>query len=122
MVKLQNLISRKSVPPFQKQPFADILQSGCSKKLRNIHRKTTGLESLFNKVPVLSSLQLYSKVTPAKVFPCEFCKTFKNSFFYRTSLVAASALLLSFEIITDYLLLIISTSYFAYFNPSKQAT
>ena len=25
-----NLISRKSIPPFQKQPFADALQSRCS--------------------------------------------------------------------------------------------
>ena len=52
MVKLQNFISRKSVPPFQRQPFADVLQSRCSKKLSNIHRKTPALESLFNKVPV----------------------------------------------------------------------
>ena len=28
--KLQNLISGKSMPPFQKQPFADVLQSRCS--------------------------------------------------------------------------------------------
>ena len=27
---LQNLISRKSVPLFQKQPFTDVLQSSCS--------------------------------------------------------------------------------------------
>ena len=30
MVKLQNLISRKSVPPFQKQLFIDVLQIRCS--------------------------------------------------------------------------------------------
>ena len=29
MVKLQNFISRVSVPPFQKQPFVDVLQSKC---------------------------------------------------------------------------------------------
>ena len=40
MVKLENLMSRKSVPPFQKQPFADVLQSRSCKKLRNIYRKT----------------------------------------------------------------------------------
>ena len=28
--KLQNLITDKSMPPFRKQPFADILQSRCS--------------------------------------------------------------------------------------------
>ena len=55
MVKLQNLISRKSVSPFQKQPFADVIQSRCYKKLRNIHRETPELESLFNKVPVLQA-------------------------------------------------------------------
>ena len=52
MVKLQNLISRKSVSPFQKQQFADVIQSRCYKKLRNIHKKTPELESPFNKVPV----------------------------------------------------------------------
>ena len=30
VVKLQNLISRISVPPFQKQPFPDVLQIRCS--------------------------------------------------------------------------------------------
>ena len=29
MVKPQHLISRISVPPFQKQPFVDVLQSKC---------------------------------------------------------------------------------------------
>ena len=29
IVKLQNLISRISVPPIQKQPFADVLQNRC---------------------------------------------------------------------------------------------
>ena len=38
--KLQNLISGKLMPPFQKQPFADVLQS-------NIRRKTPALEYLF---------------------------------------------------------------------------
>ena len=32
--KLQNLISRKSMPPFQNQPFADVLQSRCSQYLQ----------------------------------------------------------------------------------------
>ena len=30
MVKLQNLISRISMLPFQKQPFVDVQQSKCS--------------------------------------------------------------------------------------------
>ena len=40
MVKLQNLIGRKSVPPFQMQPFADVFQSMRSKKLQ---KKFTGI-------------------------------------------------------------------------------
>ena len=55
MVKLQNLISRKSVPPFQKELFSDVFQSRCSKKLPNIHRETPALGSLFNKVPFLQA-------------------------------------------------------------------
>ena len=58
MVKPQNLISKKSVPPFQKQLFADFLQSRCSKKLCNIHKKTPALESLFNRVPVLQAYNI----------------------------------------------------------------
>ena len=61
MVKLQNLISKKSMPPFQKQLFADVLQSRCSKKLCNIHKKTLALESLFNKVSVLQSYNFIKK-------------------------------------------------------------
>ena len=51
-----------------KQPFVDVLWNRCSKKLRNIHRKTPALEFLFNKVAGL-----------------------KVSFFYRIPLLAASA-------------------------------
>ena len=38
------------------------------------------LESLFNKVADLRA--------PTKVFSCEYCKIFKNSFFYRISPLA----------------------------------
>ena len=50
----------KSVP---KQLYADVLQNRCSQKFRNIHRKTSVLESFFNKAT--------------------------NSFFYRKPAVAA---------------------------------
>ena len=43
---------------------------------RNIHRKTTVLESLFSKVVGLQS------------FSCEYCEIFKRTFFYRTPPVA----------------------------------
>ena len=36
-------------------------------------------------------LQLYQKETPTQVFSCEYCEILKNSFFYRTPLVAASS-------------------------------
>ena len=42
------------------------------------------LESLINKVA-----SLYLEETPAQVFSCEICRTFKN-FFYRIPQVAAS--------------------------------
>ena len=37
----------------------------------------------------LQALQLYQKETPTQVFFCEYCEIFKNSFFYRTALMAA---------------------------------
>ena len=33
--------------------------------------------------------QLYLKETLAQLFPCEFCEIFKNTFFYRTPVVAS---------------------------------
>ena len=45
IIKLQNLISKISVPPTQKQPFADVSQNRYY-----IHRKAPVLKSLFNKL------------------------------------------------------------------------
>ena len=39
------------------------------------------------------SLQLYQKETPKQVFSCKCCKIVKNSFLYRTPLMAASGFL-----------------------------
>ena len=50
------------------------------------------LESLFNKVASLC-IQRCQKVTPTQVFSSENCEIFKNTFFYRTPLVAASVYL-----------------------------
>ena len=36
--------------------------------------------------------QVYSKETPTQVFSYEYCEIFKNIFFYRTTLVAASGI------------------------------
>ena len=38
----------------------------------------------------LSTCNFIKKETLAQVFPCEFCEISKNTFFYRTPLVAAS--------------------------------
>ena len=61
----------------------------CSSKqvllmLHHIYRKTPVLRSLFKK--------LYLKETPAQVFSCEYCGSFKKSFFHGTPTVAASGL------------------------------
>ena len=37
----------------------------------------------------LEGLQLYSEETPTQVFSCEYSKSFRDTFFYRTTLVAA---------------------------------
>ena len=65
----------------QKQQWVDALQKECSWKCRNIHRKITVLETLFNKVADLR----------AQVFACKYYKIFKNFFSYRTPPVTASA-------------------------------
>ena len=44
-------------------------KKGYSEKFRNIHRKTSVLESLFNKIAGL------------QVFSCEYCDISKNGFF-----------------------------------------
>ena len=60
-----------------KQPLANVLQNTCSYKCRNIQRKAPVLEFVFSKV---AGLQL----------SCEDSKFFKNSFFHKTPLLAAS--------------------------------
>ena len=55
------------------------LKIGVFKNFPIFTRKTIVLESLFNKVAGLL------------VFSCEYCETFKSSFFYRTPPVTASA-------------------------------
>ena len=63
--KLQNLISKISVPPIQKHPILLML--------RHIQWKALVLKSLFNK--------LYQKETPGRVFSYEYCKIFEKSIF-----------------------------------------
>ena len=47
------------------------------------------LESLFNKVAGFQACNFIKKTT-TRMFPCEYCKNFKYSLFYRTPLMAAS--------------------------------
>ena len=48
------------------------------------------LESLFNKVSGLLSLQLYQEETPTQVFFCEIYEIFKNIYFEEQLLMTAS--------------------------------
>ena len=52
---------------FQKQPYADILQNGCCEKFCNIHRKTSVLESLFNKVAGLMACNFISTTSQKRL-------------------------------------------------------
>ena len=56
--------------------------------------KTPVLESLFDKVADLKACECI-KIDSNTGFFCEYCKIFKNSFFYRTPLVTASVVLQS---------------------------
>ena len=40
--------------------------------------------------------------TLAQVFSCEFCEIYKNTFYYRTHLVAASGILRNFAILEPF--------------------
>ena len=66
---------------------------GVVRKCRNICRKASVLESLFNNIAGLMGLQIYLNLVPkrilTRVFSWEYWKTFMNSFFYITPLVAA---------------------------------
>ena len=65
---------------------------GVLKNFANIHRKTTVLESLFNKVAGRKACNFIKKETPTQAFSVEYCQIFKKSYFYRAPLVAASGL------------------------------
>ena len=45
---------------------------------------------------------LLRKKTLAQVFSCEFCEIYKNTFYYRTPLVAASGVLINFAILEPF--------------------
>ena len=68
------------VPPNSKIATGGVLRKRCSLKFRNIHRRTLGLESLFNKVADLQACKLIKKRL-IHVFSCEwliYCEILKN--------------------------------------------
>ena len=66
--------------PTLKQPPEVFCRKSCSQNLRNIHRKTPVLETLFNKAAGLG-LQFYRKEIPTQVFSCKYFEIFKNTYF-----------------------------------------
>ena len=42
------------------------------------------------------------KQTLEQVFSCEFCEIYKNTFYYRTPLVAASGILINFAVMKPF--------------------
>ena len=72
----------------QKQPFVDFLQKKVFLKISQISQESTWLESLFNKVVDLRPATLLKK-SLQHIFSCENCEIFKNTFFHRTTLLAA---------------------------------
>ena len=61
-------------------PISDAVVQRCSVK------------KVFSKVSQNSQENICARVSFLIKFSCEFCETFKNSFFHRTSLVAASVM------------------------------
>ena len=59
----------------------------CSYKYRKIRRKTPVPVSFLIKLQACNFIKIE---TLTQVFPCKFCEISKNTFNYRTSLVAAS--------------------------------
>ena len=55
-----------------------------------------------SRVSFLIKLQASGKETLAQVFSCEFCKIYKNTFYYRRPLVAASGILINFAILEPF--------------------
>ena len=57
-------------------------------------------QTLANHRP--GACNLLREKTLAQVFSCEFCEIYKNTFYYRTPLVAASGVLINFAILEPF--------------------
>ena len=64
----------------QKQPSANVHQNSCSWKFRNIHRKTSTLETLFNKVAILQTCIFIKKRLHHWFFHLNIAKFFRRTF------------------------------------------
>ena len=65
----------------QKQPFANVFQNRCYQKFRNIHRKTSMLESVFNKVEGLKTCDFIKMRLQHTCFPVNTAKFLRTTFF-----------------------------------------
>ena len=61
--------------------IVDVLQNGCSSKIRKFHRKTHLLESLFNRVTVLRPCNFIKKKLQHRWFSLKFAKFLRSPFF-----------------------------------------
>ena len=57
-------------------------------------------QTLANHRP--AACNFIKKENLAQVFSCEFCEIYKNAFYYRTPLVAASCVLINFAILEPF--------------------
>ena len=57
-------------------------------------------QTLANHIP--EACNFIKKETLAQVLSCEFCEIYKNTFYYRTPLVAASGVLINFAILEPF--------------------
>ena len=75
-----NLARRNKVFYIQKQPFADVFWKRCSSKFRNIHRKTSVLESLLNDISELKAYSIIKKYLQRRCFPVNITKFLRTAF------------------------------------------
>ena len=82
--------------------MAEAVVQSCSVKKVFLEISQKSKENTCARVSFLIKLQtlgnFIKKETVAQVFFCEFCETSKNTFFHRTPVVAASYLVLSYNL------------------------
>ena len=71
----------KNKPFVKKQPPEIFFREIVLKRCPQIHGKTPVLESHFLKIFRHEACNFIKKETPKKLFFCEFCEVFKNTFF-----------------------------------------